>query len=131
MKSSSRGQAILLAAALVVSAGCGGGGPPADPVDSEQARETLEAVLASWQAGESPADWRDRSPEVVVQDMDWLRGARLKRFELLGPGEAVDANLHCQVKLWLEDPGGGETERTVTYEVGTDPVLTVFRQVMP
>ena len=131
MRYSSLCQAGLLAAALVVSPGCGGGGPSADPVDSDQARETLEAVLASWQAGESPADWRDRDPEVVVQDMDWMRGARLKRFELLGPGRAVDANLHCEVKLWLEDPDRGEMERTVTYEVGTDPVLTVFRQVMP
>ena len=131
MKYSSLSPAAMLAVALLVSPGCGSGGPPAAPVDSDEARQTLEAVLASWQAGEAPADWRERDPEVVVQDMDWLRGTRLKRYELLGPGTAVDANLHCEVKLWLEDPDRGEMERTVTYEVGTDPVLTVFRQVMP
>jgi hypothetical protein len=61
--------------------------------------------------------------------MDWKTGRKLKSFEVIEPTESVDANLHCQVKLTLEDPEKGEVEQTVKYVVGTSPVLTVFRAV--
>jgi len=99
------------------------------PVDTRQARSTLEAVLKSWQEGATPESWQQKTPSVVVQDMDWKTGKKLKSYEIVAPGDAIDSNLHCQVKLTLEDPEKGEVERTVTYLVGTSPVLTVFREV--
>ena len=96
-------------------------------VESSKARETLQAVLASWQEGEPPESWQKKSPQVIVQDMDWKTGAKLKSFEILGEGEAIDANLHCQVKLRFSSPHNGQSESDVTYLVGTSPVLTVFR----
>jgi hypothetical protein len=85
--------------------------------------------MESWKSGESIDSLRQGTPEVVVQDMEWMQGAQLVDYEILGPGEAVDANLLCKVKLDLRDATGKTASKTVTYIVGTDPVLTVFRQI--
>jgi hypothetical protein len=87
-------------------------------------------VLQNWQQGGTPEQWRQHDPEVVVQDFDWSDGFKLKRFEMLGPGDPRDANLYCQVRLTLESPKQVELNRIVTYVVGTDPVLTVFRDAL-
>jgi hypothetical protein len=114
---------------LPLLAGCGSNKMEAHPVDPGLARSTLDAVLKSWQEGATPESWQQKSPAVVVQDMDWKTGRKLKSFEVIEPTESVDANLHCQVKLTLEDAEKGEVEQTVKYVVGTSPVLTVFRAV--
>jgi hypothetical protein len=98
-------------------------------VEPEKARTTLTQTLDAWKAGKSPDDLKSLSPKIVAQDMDWQRGMTLKRYELLGDGVERDANLECQVKLSLVDKQGQAVEKTVTYIVGTDPVLTVFRKV--
>jgi hypothetical protein len=123
------GRVCCGAAALMVLTFCGCGpaySPEAHRVDPVQARSTLEAVLTGWQQGETPDAWQQKSPAVVVQDMEWKAGAKLTAFEIVST-EAVDANLHCQVKLALEDPQKGKVEKTVKYLVTTSPVLTVFR----
>jgi hypothetical protein len=117
----------IMAALLFAQAGCNRGGQTAAAVEPQKALATLQAVLEDWKQGGSPQSWRDRSPEVVVQDWDWQAGAHLKEFNILGPGDARDANLFCQVRLTLERPGQSAVQQTVTYVVGTDPVLTVFR----
>src|SRR5262245_48862379 len=83
----------------------------AHPVDHDLARSTLDAVLKSWQEGATPESWQQKTPSVVVQDMDWKFGKKLKSFEVIEPTESVDANLHCRVKLTLEDPEKGEIEQ--------------------
>lgn len=117
---------VFASSLLLLSAACSAGVQPA-VVNTELARQTLHNVLASWKQGESPDQWRKRDPEVVVQDMDWMGGAKLLSYELIGAGEARDANLHCQVKLTLKKANGESVNRTVTYVVGTDPVCTVMR----
>jgi hypothetical protein len=118
----------LLAMILPLLAGCSNK-MESHPVDPNLARNTLDAVLKSWQEGATPESWQQKAPSVVVQDMDWKSGKKLKSFEVVEPTETVDANLHCQVKLVFEDPEQGEEEQTVKYVVGTSPVLTVFRFV--
>ncbi len=85
-------------------------------------------MLTSWQAGATIASWRDHDPEVVVQDIDWETGKSLDTFEILGDGEALDAILYCEVKLTIVDDESETREKTVTYQVGTSPVITVFRE---
>lgn len=109
--------------------GCGDTARTAAPVDPGQARTTLKAALNAWKEGRSPSDLRSRSPEIVAQDADWQRGMKLTDYEVLGNGDERDANLECRVKLKMVDKQGKPVERTVTYVVGTDPVLTVFRKV--
>ncbi len=65
----------------------------------------------------------------MIQDRDWETGSTLVAFEVRGAGKAEDANLLCDVRLKLRGAGGREVEKDVTYIVGTDPVLTVFRKV--
>lgn len=122
-------QVVLLSACLL-AAGCGS---PAEQhrVDAETARATLKNVLTSWQEGATTESWQSASPQVVVQDMEWQQGAALESFEILAGDEAVDANLRCPVRLVVRSPDGGTSERTVTYLVGTSPVLTVFRAMGP
>jgi hypothetical protein len=85
--------------------------------------------LESWKNGQSPESLQKASPPIIVQDLDWTSGAKLMEFEILEGGEPVDANLYAQVKLKLRDSAGSDTNRTVTYVVGTSPKLTVFRDM--
>jgi hypothetical protein len=66
----------------------------------------------------------------VIQDFDWMGGAKLTSYEILTT-KAIDANLHCEVKLSLTGAQNGGSEKTVTYLVSTSPVLTVFRAAAP
>lgn len=123
----------IVVLALLTLAGCGHHGdynPAAHQVDADTARSTLISVLDGWKAGDKPDAWQQKSPPVVVQDFDWMQGAKLTGYEILKE-EAIDANLHCDVKLSLEDAQGGAAEKTVTYLVSTSPTLTVFRAMQP
>lgn len=125
------GMVLAMAAALpVFLGGCGGYSPEAHRVDPALARKTLEQVLKSWQEGATPDSWQQKSPQVVVQDMDWKFGKKLESFEIMDDADAIDANLHCRVKLSLHGDTNGE-QKLVTYYVGTSPVLTVFREPGP
>lgn len=126
-----RSNVLLFIFALNALSGCGGYSAKMHRVESTLARGTLESVLKSWQDGAAPESWQEKKPKVVVQDMEWQAGTKLNTFEILGDGEAIDANLYCKVKLKLESPGKGKREQTVTYLVGTSPVLTVFRSATP
>lgn len=108
--------------------GCAGGYRNA-PVEPDLARSTLNTALSAWKSGSTVDSLRAQSPEIVVQDTDWSKGAKLVDFEVLGAGEPVDANLVAKVELSLES-GGKPVSKTVTYVVGTSPVLTVFRDPM-
>jgi len=121
---------LLLAVALALS-GCGSGPGSPHPVEPTVARHTLTTVLEGWKTEPSLERWREQHTDIVVQDMDWLTGHQLTSFEVLNEGRAVDANLHCDVRLTLVDSNQQSTKKTVTYLVGTSPKLTVFRQILP
>jgi hypothetical protein len=107
-----------------VVAGCGGSGYKVAP---DIARPTLIQVLDHWKAGGEPESLRTERPEIVVQDFDWIGGAKLVDYEVLGDGEPRDANLVVQVKLTLQDAKEKESSKVVTYLVSTAPKRTVFR----
>lgn len=113
----------IAAIVLLVAAGCS---QSQHRVEPSTAQRVLLDVLESWQQGDAPESWQTRQPAVVVQDFDWKSGAKLVSFEILET-EAVDANLHCKVRLTLTSDQG-KKDQTVTYLVGTSPVLTVFRE---
>jgi hypothetical protein len=117
---------LLVTAAL--AAGCGGQRRAA-AVNADQARQTLRSVLENWKAGQTPDGQRDGSPSVVVQDMDWQQGCELIDYRFVGDGRSRDANLHVPVDLILRDRAGMERKKKAFYVVGTDPVLTVFREL--
>jgi hypothetical protein len=99
------------------------------PVQAEKARETLRTALDSWKKGDKADALQAASPPIYVIDTEWQAGAKLKDYQIAGPGEEKDAHLFCPVKLTLRDPGGQETKREVTYIISTAPNLTVSRKV--
>ena len=109
-------------------AGCGGPYQSA-PVNADKARETLAVAMEAWKDGETVESLKEESPEIVVQDFDWSGGMKLLDYEVLDDGKPESANLVARVKLTLEDKDGAKSEKTVTYLVGTAPVLTVFRDM--
>ena len=115
---------------IVVFAFAGCGGPrQAAPVNPDKARAALKTTLDAWKSGQKPDDLRKGSPAITAQDMDWMQGFALIDYQLEGDGQAIDANLLCPVKIVVKDDKGRETEKKVKYTVGTDPVLTVFREI--
>ncbi len=123
--------AVLLFAAMLAWAGTAGCAKQqhAAPVNPEVARESLRTALETWKRGEAPDSLRQASPSITVQDMDWRQGYRLVDYEIVGDGVYDNANLRCPVKLSLRDPQGRPVTRRVTYMVGTDPQITVFREI--
>jgi hypothetical protein len=115
---------LLLAALLLQSIGCGGGGVPAT---EEAARGALTAALDAWKAGRKAEEMRQESPEVVVGDADWKLGRRLVGYQI-GTGMFDGKNLRVPVTLTIaQPPPRGNRQFVVNYIVGTRPVVTLFR----
>lgn len=119
----------LSAVFLVVSfVGCSGG-TAVDSVRPDLAKETLIKALSAWKDGSKVDALQSQTPSIVVQDMDWSAGKQLKEFSLEGDGKAVGANLSIEAELTLQDAAGRTSKSKVWYLVGTDPALTVFRDM--
>jgi hypothetical protein len=117
-----------LAAALVLLSVTGCGGTPApSPADENQARQTLDQALSSWQKGEKAEAMKNANPSIHISDPSWERGATLKKFEVEGTGKPSGAERAFTVTLWLTDSKGKESRQQVVYKVGTQPIFTVFR----
>lgn len=129
---SARAHAWFVCALLGILLGCEAKVPTSAPVQVDKAREALTVTLDSWKAGEAIELVQSKPPLfVTAQDFDWMGGAKLLDYEVVGDGTPMDANLKVQVKLKLEDSDGKSSEKTVSYLVGTAPEVTVFRDTMP
>lgn len=118
---------LIVLSVTIQGIGCS---EPSDAVRPDVAKETLITALTAWKNGDSPPLLQERSPAIVVQDMDWTAGAKLQDFQLQGDGKAVGANLSIEVELTLVDAAGASSQQKVWYLVGTDPALTVFRDML-
>ena len=121
---------MTTAVLCVTLTGCGGQ-QRAKAVDADLARATLTKVLDHWKNGSAIDELRKQSPEIVVQEAFWSGGRALQEYAIISAARAEDANWFCDVELTLAPENGDKpTKKTVTYAVGTDPVLTVFRAMM-
>ncbi len=107
--------------------GCSDGPRRAAPVEPDKALAALRTTLDAWKAGQKIESLGNENPPVVAQDFDWIAGAKLTEYKLLNDGTPEDANLRVQVQITVRDTQGRTATKTVTYVVGTDPKLTVFR----
>ncbi|WP_077022384.1 hypothetical protein [Fuerstiella marisgermanici] len=121
-------QLLHVTVLAVFSVGCSDGANPY-PVRSDVARQTLETALDAWKAGTEPSMLREHNPTIVVQDLDWSAGTQLTAYELVNDGKSVGANLSIEVHLELKNKAGNVSQKNVWYLVGTDPALTVFRDM--
>ncbi len=122
---------IVSLACLLIECGCDGGPAKAPTVDSGRAREVLNTVLEKWKSGAKIEELKTGSPSITVQDFDWMGGAKLVNYEVIGEANFDDANLRIPVKLSLSDASGKALEKQVSYVVGTSPAVTVFREMGP
>ena len=123
----SLGQFFMVTLACAI-AGCFGQSAP-DSVRPDLAKDTLVKALSAWKDGSKIDSLQAQSPAIVVQDKDWSAGSQLTEFTLQGEGKAVGANLSIEVELTLVDSAGKTSKPKVWYLVGTDPALTVFRDL--
>ena len=118
---------LAAVAAATLLAGCSVGPKLAAPVEPDKARAALRTALDAWKAGKPIGSLAEASPPIVAQDFDWLAGAKLDDYAVLDEGKAEDANLRVRVQLTVRPAQGAPAKKTVSYVVGTDPKLTVFR----
>lgn len=112
---------------LAVLAGCGSGGSHAT-LDATSARQEFERFLQTWQKGGKPAELRQATPQVVVSDADWDAGRKLVRYYIDGKDFNDGRNLHITAQLILQDAARGTVQHELTYIVGTNPLVTIFRK---
>jgi hypothetical protein len=123
-----RYQVAFVALGFWVSVGCDSTSIPTPP-SADAAKRTLDSALSAWKQGETIEKVKSGSPPIEVTDPVWMNGAKLAKYEVQGEGRPSGAQLAYRVKLWLTDASGETSERTVTYEVGTQPILTVVRPI--
>ncbi|MEZ6087333.1 MAG: hypothetical protein R3C05_04750 [Pirellulaceae bacterium] len=103
----------------------------AAPVDADLAEQTLLRVLETWKSGGTISQLRSADQPVVVQDASWTEGKTLESYTLVGDGWVEDANLFQDVELtFAPEAGRRSVPKRVTYVIGTDPVITVFRAIL-
>lgn len=120
-------RAGTVAAALLVGAlltGCGDGGGRDLSLDKELARSSLAKFLDSWKQGQTPAALESADPPITGRDVDWDNGLKLADYKIESAETVDGSNLHLSAALTIQ---GQPQSRTVTYVVGTSPVVTVFR----
>ncbi|HEX7379616.1 MAG TPA: hypothetical protein VF278_21005 [Pirellulales bacterium] len=127
MKTNSFKTSRSLAVAALLALQLGGCGRSNAPTDVASAKQALEAALRSWQDGQTPEALRQRSPSIVMVEDAWQKGVKLESFEIVSPDVDDGVNLHCAVKLTLNDGGTVRPDEPVTYIVGTSPVITICR----
>ena len=106
---------------LILAAGCSSEQAAVHSLNEAVARDSVQKAMQAWVDGRLPEDLR---PDIVVGDSAWDQGQTLVSFEILHEAETTDgSNLHIRVRRTLES-----SESTVTYIVGTTPVVTIFPQ---
>lgn len=111
---------------LIGVCGCQQGTTNLVDQDPELAREVLETVLQAWKAGQV-SGLSKRSPPIRFSDDDQLAGAQLLGFEFEDETIPILPFQSVKVELDLRTPQGQLINKTVEYQVGVDPVLTVLR----
>lgn len=118
---------VLLLSAIIAWVTVAGCGRKTVPSDASLARRSLTTALESWKAGDPPSKVREASPPITMVDPAWEAGKKLESFEVVGPETEEGANLICPVKLVCKDREGKTFTGEIKYVVGTNPVITIFR----
>ncbi len=121
---------VLVAAAAVSCAGCGGGKnyvPPAE-ADPATARAALEKALDCWRLRITPGELQAAEPPITVADVDWDEGRRLLEFQLLAGEVAWGTSIRWPVRLKLVRADGREETLEVLYIVSTNPIIHISRR---
>lgn len=118
-------KAVFLGMSLLIVPGCGG--QPAAPqgVDDD-AGEAVTVVLDAWKEGMSFEDFRSSDPAFNVAEQDWQAGLTLKDYSL-AKAEPNGGNWRVSALITVVSAGKSEQQKRVSYDVTTEPAITVFR----
>jgi hypothetical protein len=122
----------LCTAAFLMSlgtVGCGRSNGRGLSVDPELAKQSFDAFLAAWKQGKSQSELKSLSPSIISGDEDWSAGSKLVGYKVSDRVFNDGANLHLTAELQLAGAKKKKPGRTsITYVVGTSPVITIFRK---
>ena len=93
---------------------------------SEQAEQTLVAALVAWKEGR-PHSLAKRDPAIRFVDDDQRSGLQLVDYEITHEPAEIRPFQNVAIRLSLKDRQGRILEKSVTYQVGVEPKLTVLR----
>ncbi len=119
----------MVAATILMFSGCGPSEAHGGPVDPKIAQESLRIVLDSWKNGEKPEQLQSPPRSITAQDLDWLKGMKLVEYKVLDDATPKGTNLWVSVDLTLTDSSSKTVHKKVRYIVGTNPAVTVFREL--
>lgn len=94
--------------------------------DPERARSVLITALDAWKSGH-PQSLASQTPQIRLQDDDLMAGWQLIGYELMQPKSVILPFHDVLVQLELRDRQGKGVRKTVSYQVGLEPIVTVQR----
>lgn len=112
---------------LITVSGCGPKAGSPYKLDRALAFDSMKLFLETWRDNGSLAALKDRTPSIVGKDADWNKGAKLLSFTIPSDGKDDGTNLYLDVQLELETSSGEKRQKTIRYIIGTQPVVSVFR----
>ena len=115
---------VLLGAAAILPAGCGGTSAERYVPDAADARRGLEAALTSWKNGERLKTITSLETPVNVVDSRWRAGKKLQSFEIVSE---APGNPHPVFTVKMRLAGQDKEEETKYIITGLNPIL-VFRE---
>lgn len=94
--------------------------------DSDSAAEVLTAALDAWKAG-NVKSLTQREPPIRFADDDCAAGMQLVEYELEDEAPAIHPFQNVRIALQLKNKQGKLTNVIASYQVATEPALTVLR----
>ncbi|MDB5353398.1 MAG: hypothetical protein JWN86_4645 [Planctomycetota bacterium] len=104
--------------ALVILAGCGGGGGIAPVPSSDEARKSLQITLDAWKAGKPASSLEEGAPKIEAVDFDWKAGKTMTDY-VIGDESPGEGTKTFGVTLTLA-PGGTKDVKFMV--LGKEPV---------
>lgn len=119
---------IVWSGVVAILSGCLGcsGQTANQAADSARAKCTLMAALEAWKSGHVES-LSTRSPAIRLADDDQIAGMELVDYELDNEAAQIKPFENVRVVLSLRDRQGQTSQKSVTYQVGVTPKLTVIR----
>lgn len=116
---------LMILAGLLILAGCAKQSADATE-DSAHAKYVLVTALEAWKQGETNS-LSTRKPAIRFADDDQRSGLELVEYEFENEANAVLPFQNVVLYLVLKNQRGETVHKTVTYQVGVEPKLTVLR----
>jgi hypothetical protein len=112
----------LMCLLLVCLAGCGWFSKrAATEQEVEESRIALTTALDAWKTGRL-ATLASQTPPIRFQDDDCMSGCQLIDYQFANPTQKIERFANVKVQMDLRDIQGKSIRKTVTYQVGLDPI---------